>query len=130
MTREETVQILSLLKAAYPASYKGMTRDEANGVISVWATQFARTPADVILIAVNKLIAKNRFPPSVSEVKEKLNDMYDEAVWELSLDRTYGQLTTEQTARLVRIADACKCDAEPTLLSLAGAEPENLLTGG
>ena len=33
MTREETVKILAILKAAYPNSYKGMTKEEANATI-------------------------------------------------------------------------------------------------
>ena len=41
MTREETIKVLAILKAAYPNAYKGMTREEAQGTVSVWAMQFA-----------------------------------------------------------------------------------------
>lgn len=41
MTREDTIKVLAILKAAYPASYRNMSRDEANGTVMIWATQFA-----------------------------------------------------------------------------------------
>ena len=89
MTREEAIQILSILKAAYPNSYKGMTKQEANGVVMVWATQFEKFPANVVLIAVNKLISTNQFPPAVSEVRKKLLDLYYESQQMLSSHNQY-----------------------------------------
>lgn len=130
MTRQETVQVLALLKAAYPASYKGMTRQEANGVISVWATQFAQTPVDVILIAVNKLIATSPFPPAVSEVKGKLKDMYWEATFALKLANTYGNLTDGQRRRIARILDVCGREPEPASAARAGGEETRSLPAG
>lgn len=79
MTREETIKVLAILKAAYPNSYKGMTREEAQGTVSVWAMQFAAFPVEVVLLAINKIIASSTFPPTISEVKDKMRGMY----WEL-----------------------------------------------
>lgn len=89
MTREETIKLLSILKAAYPNSYKGMTRDEANGTISVWAMHFSKIPADIVLIAVNKIISKSAFPPSINEVKSELSALYYEAA-ELIRENVYA----------------------------------------
>lgn len=79
MTREEAIKILAVLKAAYPNSYKGLTKDEANGIVSVWATQFVNIPYIVVSLAVNKIISNNTFPPSISEVKDKIQTLYCEA---------------------------------------------------
>ena len=79
MTREETIKILAILKAAYPNSYKNMTKDEANGTVTIWAMQFANIPADVVMIAINKLISTSPFPPAICEVKEKIKGMYWES---------------------------------------------------
>lgn len=79
MTREETIKVLAILKAAYPNSYKGMTKDEANGMIATWQMQFHQVPANVLLIAINKLISTNQFPPAISEVRTTLRNMYVEA---------------------------------------------------
>lgn len=82
MTREDAIKILSILKAAYPNSYKGMTKDEANGTIGVWAAQFTSMPYEIVSIAINKLISTNTFPPTIHEVKEKIRGLYWEA-WEM-----------------------------------------------
>lgn len=79
MTRDEAIKILAVLKAAYPNSYKGMTKDEANGVVNVWATQFVSFPYLVVSLAINKLISTNTFPPSISEVKDKIQALHSEA---------------------------------------------------
>lgn len=79
MTKEEAIKILSILKAAYPNSYKGMTKEEAMGTVSVWAAQFTEVPYFIVAIAVNKLIGTNVFPPAISEVKSKIRSLYFEA---------------------------------------------------
>ena len=79
MTQDETIKILAILKAAYPNSYKGMTKDEAMGTIVIWTMQFEDIPADIVLMAVNKLISTNKFPPSISEVKDKFGTLHWEA---------------------------------------------------
>lgn len=79
MTTEETIKLLSILKAAYPNSYKGMTKEEANGMITVWSMQFSDIPANIVYIAVNKIISESTFPPSISEVRKKIRNLYFEA---------------------------------------------------
>ena len=41
MTRDEIIMILSTLKAAYPNSFKGMSRRDGEALISLWERQFA-----------------------------------------------------------------------------------------
>lgn len=79
MNRKEAIEILSILKAAYPNSYKGMTKEEANGTITVWTMQFTDIPANVVFIAVNQIISKSPFPPAISEVRHKIRLLYYEA---------------------------------------------------
>ena len=79
MNKKEAAQILAILKAAYPNSYKNMTQEEAMGTVSVWALQFADMPADIVLMAVHKAISSSPFPPAISEVKAKLIEIHWEA---------------------------------------------------
>ena len=79
MTKEETLTILAILKAAYPNSYSGMTKREAAGTVAVWASQFADVSCDIVLMAVQKLISTNKYPPTISEVKNKLGTLAWEA---------------------------------------------------
>lgn len=90
MTKQDAAQVLAILKAAYPASYQGMTKQEATGTISVWTMQFADMPVDIVLLAVHKLISSNKFPPTVAEVKQKLQSIH----WE-TYDLISGAVGTE-----------------------------------
>lgn len=133
MTKEETIKILAILKAAYPSSYKKMTKEEANGTVIIWSIQFAKIPADVVMVAVNKLISTNTFPPAISEVKEKIRSLYWEA-WELIEQNKRRQtLTAEQEALYQKILDVtetmrCSAKPEPTLYELTSGGAYPLLT--
>lgn len=101
MTRDETTKVLALLKAAYPNSYKGMTKEEAMGTISIWTMQFESVPVDIMLMAINRLISNKPFPPAISEVKLELHSLHWDAFGEFHQD--CNCLTPEQQARYRRI---------------------------
>ena len=63
MTKKEATQILAILSAAYPSSYRNMTEQEAQGTVMVWCTQFGDISAEVVMMAVNKCISSSKFPP-------------------------------------------------------------------
>lgn len=77
MTREETLQVLSVLKAAYPNFYKGMRKEEAESAVALWASMFAEDEAAMVAAAVKTLIATDikGFPPHIGAVKEKLRKL-------------------------------------------------------
>lgn len=79
MTQDEAIKILAVLTAAYPNAYKSMTAEEANGVVAVWAVQFADVPADIVFMALNVAISSCKFPPSICEVKDCLKTLYWDA---------------------------------------------------
>lgn len=95
MTKKEALQILAILKAAYPSSYNGMTKEEASGTVAVWCMQFADIPADVVMMAIHKLISTNKFPPSIAEVKDKIEKIHWEAYEMLTFSQ--GELLSEET---------------------------------
>lgn len=115
MTRNDTVKMLSVLKAAYPNFYKNMSKDEAVGVINLWAIQLSDIPVDIVLLAVNKIIATSKWPPTISEIKDKLKSMYYEAIGSLvSIDCDDGQREA-----LTRISKYCRLsEDEPSLMHL------------
>lgn len=79
MTKKEAVQVLAILQASYPNFYKSMTNEVAQGIVSVWTMQFDLVSADIVLLALNKLIATSKFPPTIAEVKDKLTSIHWEA---------------------------------------------------
>lgn len=105
MTQKEATQILAILKAAYPNSYKGMTKEEAIGTVNVWATQFINMPASVVMIAVNKLISTNTFPPSIGEVKEKIRGLYWEAWHALDNHRRATEGYTLKSGEVIKLGE-------------------------
>lgn len=104
MTREDTVKILSILKAAYPSFYKGLSKEEALAVINLWSMHLGGIPLDIISIAVSKLIATSTYPPTIAEVKSKLHGMYAEAVEEL----ISPFVDESKIEMLEHIADTCR----------------------
>lgn len=141
MTQKEATQILAILKAAYPNSYRGMTKDEAVGTVNVWATQFVDMPVNVVMIAVNKLISTNTFPPSIGEVKEKIRSLYFEARGELPYQHggiycnNTQEIPPERLALLkeiVRVTEPMRTmiKIEPSLKSLLDGYEQNYLTNG
>lgn len=139
MTREETLELMAILKAAYPNSYNGMTKQEAIGVVTVWALHFADVPADIVHMALQKAISASKFPPSINEVKAKLQSVYWEAYD--ALDDLLCPLPPRERAALQRICEATKPYSlarmvEPTVQQMlysghpAGHELENNPTRG
>lgn len=134
MTRDETIKMLAILKAAYPNSYKGMTKDEANGMIAVWTMQFADMPADIVLMALNKLISTSQFPPAISEVKKKISNLHWEAYDMISDKTTAALLQDEEIAKYQRIYEITKrmkinTNLEPTLTEMMNGETRKYLKG-
>lgn len=132
MTKKEALQILAILKAAYPSSYHNMTKEEAQGTVAVWCMQFAEMPVDIVLMAVHKLIATNKFPPSVAEVKDKISTIHWEAHNALSDGERYGNLSEKakvQYQRIFELTDSCRVGIgyEPKITQLVSNQ---LLLGG
>lgn len=134
MTQKEAAQILAILKAAYPQFYKDMTKKDAIGTVNVWAVQFAKMPADIVLLAVNKCISTSSFPPSPSEVKKKFQSLYWEACEELNTHRTRPHLSKEQIKYFEYIKEKTTGSRyqsyEPSIFELTFENNNQLLLGG
>lgn len=93
MTREETLAIMGVLKAAYPNFYKGMGRSEAEGIVDLWSSMFDKEPAQLVAVAVKAHIANDKkgYPPHIGAIKEaivKLQEpeaMTEQEAWGLVL---------------------------------------------
>lgn len=72
MNREETKEILKVLRVGYPNFYKGLTKLEADEIIDLWSTMFASEPVIVVIEAVKSLMCTLKFPPAIADVKEKI----------------------------------------------------------
>lgn len=108
MTRSEAVKILAVLAAAYPnAAIKNASPTEAEGIVTVWAIQFANIPADIVFMAVNKHISTGKFFPSISEIKEKVSSIHWEAYTKISSNIS-KHLSVEKLEEYKRIYESTK----------------------
>jgi len=86
MTREETIGILSILKASYPNFYKELTKKDAETTINLYAEMFSNTEANLVAIAIKELIQHQSYPPTIADIKNKIDELtqpYEETESEL-----------------------------------------------
>ena len=101
MNKEETAQILAILKAAFPNSFKNMTAGDARATVNVWQMNFSDIPADVVLIAVYKTISVSEFPPTVAAIRNKFRSIYIESYSALN----DSDITPDMRAKYARICE-------------------------
>lgn len=77
MNRTETLAVMSILKAAYPAYYRDMKRQDAEAVVNLWAEMLSDYPADLVAAAVKAHIAGDRkgFPPHIGAIIAAIGDI-------------------------------------------------------
>lgn len=75
MEKQDVQNVLSLLKAAYPSSFKGKTEDDFKDQLRLWYLMFQSVPAEEVQEAVVEIIkARDKdFAPSIGEVQKRLS---------------------------------------------------------
>jgi hypothetical protein len=96
MTREETSQMLSLLKVAYPNFYGKMSAKDGMATLNLWAEMFADDDVNIVKFALHRLIETHTgFPPDIAEVKSHIR---------LLVQASTGEPTDEELWRILRKA--------------------------
>jgi len=72
MTHKETATLLGILSAAYPRFYANMTHASIAEAVEVWAVMLSDVSFDTAKLALQRLIATNKFPPSIAEMRESI----------------------------------------------------------
>ena len=110
MTREDTIKILSVLRGAYPAFYRDITKQEAESTIALWESMFDEEPYELVAAAVKAFISGDAkgFPPAIGQIKERIRqitqpeEMTEQEAWALVSkalrNSTYG--SEEEFAKL------------------------------
>lgn len=77
MNRTETLAVMSILKAAYPAYYRDMKRQDAEAVVNLWSEMLADYPANLVAAAVKTHIASDRkgFPPHIGAIIASIGEI-------------------------------------------------------
>lgn len=135
MNKKESAQVIAMLKAGYPNFYKHLTEQDAQGIVSMWSMQFAEMPADIVLMALNKAISTNTYPPSIAEVKEKISSVHWEAYEMMSRHYKVKSLSDEEYAYYKRIYDETRAykfanKVEPSISNMLGGRDVKQLGKG
>jgi len=72
MTKTGTYKLLAVLKATYPRFYTNMKADETEVIVSVWSEMLSDIDDNIATVALKRLIATNKFPPTIAELLESV----------------------------------------------------------
>ena len=74
MTVEQTISVLAVLKTAYPQFYRGLSEQELQDTVALWAEMFAGDSFEMVKAAVKAHIANDAkgFPPVIGQIKEAI----------------------------------------------------------
>ena len=110
MNREDTLKIMSVLKAAYPNYYKDMKKNEAEGIVALWTDMFQDEPYQLVAMAVKSHIATDTkgFPPHIGVIKDAIvklhtaEELTEQEAWALvsAATRRSSYYSTEEYAKL------------------------------
>ena len=77
MNENDTIRLLAILKAAYPHSFRDMTKEDARAMLVLWQRMFAQDNPDEVFAAVDALIATRTvgYSPTPGEVKEQMQKL-------------------------------------------------------
>jgi len=93
MTRDETLQILALLRASYPAFYSKFQKRELESIASLWAEMFEHDDFNITKYALKELIATHTgFPPDIAALKNKIKEIVSAASAEPTNEELWQKL--------------------------------------
>lgn len=75
MTTNETLQIMAMLKVAYPMYYANQSEQDVSAAVNLWHDMFSADDVQLVNAAVKAYInAETKgFPPSIGQIREKMN---------------------------------------------------------
>ena len=77
MDREQTKQLMAVIKAAYPNYYRDANPQDRADAVDLWTAMFADDPLELVAGAVKAFIASDEkgFPPVIGQIKAKIRDI-------------------------------------------------------
>lgn len=104
MNKQEAIQLLALIKVAYPTAYKDMDQASKLATVNMWAGSFPDVPYPIMEQAFNHFRMKSKFPPTVAEMVEELRGIYYKST---ELAMTHKALGNEEEVERFRAIMAC-----------------------
>lgn len=76
-------EMIANLKISYPYYFEKLTKEEFIGLISIYQSQFLSYERTVLMKAINNLIARNKFMPTVAEIHEECKNCQKSSLEEI-----------------------------------------------
>lgn len=93
MTKAETLQVLSLLRASYPAFYSKFSKGELENIVALWTEMFAEDDFGIVKYALKDLIATHSgYPPDIAALKTKIKEICSAGSNEPTNEELWGML--------------------------------------
>ena len=78
MKKTEIAQLLSLIEAEYPQSFRGLSEEQRNLKLGLWEKEFENDEAMVVYAAARTLMRSGReFAPTSGQIREKMTEFSD-----------------------------------------------------
>lgn len=104
MDNYEAMQLLAMIKLAYPSSYKDLDARGAKATANMWENSFRDVPYQIMEQAFNSLRMKLKFPPTVAEMAEEIRVLHYEAARQGDMMRQIGN--QEAARRYYALSDS------------------------
>ena len=80
MTRDETLTVLAVIRAAYPAFYNKANKQDIDISVNLWSEMFADDDYNIVQYALKQLIADHSgYPPDIAALKTKIKEVIQAA---------------------------------------------------
>lgn len=73
MTQKDVLGLLTILQANYPRFYADMTPEALKICADTWTVMLSDTSLEIATLALQRLIAISKFPPTIAELRESIS---------------------------------------------------------
>lgn len=111
MKKEETKQLLEILKVAYPRHYANLTQQSAREILNLYYDIFKEVPTEIVVIALKNYIKVNKYHPSIAGLWEQVEMLTDtntaEILW-TAIEKAASNSGYNSKEEFDKLPDECK----------------------
>lgn len=111
MKKEETKQLLEILKVAYPRNYANITQQSAREILSLYYDIFKDVPTETVVMALKNYIKANKYPPSIAGLWEQVELLTEtstaETLW-TAIEKAVRNSTYNSKEEFDKLPEECK----------------------
>ena len=86
MNKNEVIEMLALIRVAYPSSFRNMPEADIKAIVALWTRQFEEYDVNIVKCAIDSIISTDTsdFMPSIGKIKDMITKLTtDEEMTEL-----------------------------------------------